>query len=194
MSKRSSNKNDTKAGNGLTTKRKRSLKEDVEDEGSAKFTKDETLNLISIWRDCDIQSLFKTTTRHNLIWETIAEAHNESVYYRTWKQVKSKIATLKAIYVTKKPRSGGATPTWPYYAAMHQVLSTREFYNDHNLLDSLDLESEKESENEEDFEKDEDMLEKKAEETEAPKMKINKIARAPHRVSEEKKKETAFMQ
>lgn len=182
MSKRNAKKEDLEAG-GSKSKQKRLTEKEVE----ARFSKDETLNLITIWGDAEIQEMFKTTTRHSLIWETIAQAHNENGYNRTYKQLKAKIASLKTEYGNKKCRSGDAPSSWPFYSAMHQVLSTKECHNDYNLIDTMDIEEEEVENSEVDEKNEEDMLDKKIKESQNKKMTIHKIARTPRRVSDEKK-------
>lgn len=164
----------------------------AEESSGAHYSKDETLNLISIWSDPDIQEMLKTTRRHKLIYQTVAAEHKDNGYVRTWQQVRSKIKNLKGEYAAKRPRSGDKRPTWPYYEAMHRVLGSKECYNDDNMLDSLDLEDAESEYSDDEVETDKKPKDK-VNETQA-KVNFAKITRPPRRTSEDKKKENSLLQ
>ncbi|XP_048512576.1 uncharacterized protein LOC125501317 [Athalia rosae] len=113
------------------------------------FGDDETLHLLEIWASDKIQKQFYSTTRHNLIYESIARQLKElgfiSMYIRTYvhtcEEVKSKIRNLKTEYRSEKPKSGSSTPDWKHFSIIHKVLGQRDAANDDLMDESLaDLE------------------------------------------------------
>lgn len=147
--------------------KKKAKKSDSKSSGK-NFSKDETLNLISIYGHPEIYPLFKSTKKHKLIYQMIAEEHGENGYQRTYKQVKNKLINLRREYNSKKPRSGESPPTWPFYAALHKIIGSKECYKDDKLIDSLDLDDDGEDESEDtdssssdEDDSDEDVIDKK---------------------------------
>lgn len=101
------------------------------------FTEDETHNFLLIWKSPEVQNLFKSHKRHNVIFNIIAEKHNESGFSRIGKDLKYKLQALKSEYRKKKPRSGDKTPDWPFWHDLHSVFGQKDLYDDSVLTDSM---------------------------------------------------------
>lgn len=178
------------------TKNKSSASKKVKEEGepaAARWTEDETHNLINIWSDADIQKCFKSTRRHKLIYQTIAKEHDENGYSRTWKQIRSKLRNLKSEYGKRIPHSGEEPPKWPFWMGMHIILGQKECHSDENLLDTIDIEENGSEYSDEDDIHDRETLDEIPKKEKAKK-NFEKIFRPPRQTLEDKKKEEKFRQ
>lgn len=124
----------------MSGKKKKSEGETEDSKKNQKWSETETINMLAIWKTPEVQNFFQNH-RHSMVWESIAAELNDSGYKRTGPEIKSKIKNLKALYVKKKPKSGEEPPTWIYWDALHQVFSQKDLYDDSNLMDSLNQES-----------------------------------------------------
>lgn len=70
------------------------------------FKDGEVLQIIEAWSESFIQAKFKSCTRHNLIWEKVADNVKGLGINRTPTEIKHKINNLKSEYHRRKPRSG----------------------------------------------------------------------------------------
>lgn len=163
-----------------------------EDAKQVKWKDDETFQVLNIWSDPKVQALLKSTRRHKLIYETIAEELNEYGYPRTWKQVRTKIANLRAEYVKVKPKSGSEPPSWKFWDKVHRIEGQKECRSDDNLIDSIDQEVSEYS-NEEDLSESEKPPDGEGAKQSKGSKVLRKFSRAPRHQSENKKQEAIML-
>ena len=82
------------------------------------WTHQETLALIRVWSDTDIQSDFETCKRNISVYEKIAKQLRECGYERTATQCRTKIKGLRKDYFDSKEtkwKSGKGRKTSPFF-------------------------------------------------------------------------------
>lgn len=78
----------------------------IRDRKRCVFTKDETMLIINLWKDEKIQTKFKSTLKHNFIWDQLSRELSEFGYHKTGDEIKRKIQNLKHEYKAIKQISG----------------------------------------------------------------------------------------
>lgn len=83
-----------------------SAKETKDSDRGLTWTHHETLALIRVWSDRDIQSDFETCKRNTSVYEKISKRLRECAYERSASQCRTKIKGLKKDYFNAKKENG----------------------------------------------------------------------------------------
>lgn len=100
---------------------------------------EETLALIQVWSDKNIQDQLEGAKRNEKVFQLIAEKLSALGVDCTTKQCRDKIKTLKHTHRTQKDnnsRSGAARKTDRFYALLDEILGSRPSMRNDGVLDS----------------------------------------------------------
>jgi Myb/SANT-like DNA-binding domain len=113
----------------------------------AAFTDEESMLLINIFGQPEIQAKFKNNKKgHRTIWREIAtqlSSLSDHKFNRTDQQCKDRLGNLKKKYFALKRelRSGDSTPTWHFWDELNVIFGARPTANPQVVYDSFGDES-----------------------------------------------------
>lgn len=118
-------------------------KEDDEGIGARNWSREETLDLLSIWADQNIQRMLETGNQNSQknAWHAIVKDFKKRGYNRSKVQVKGKLKRLRLEYekeaaVFRPTGSEGGEHDFEFWDEMHPILSSRHSSNPPNIQDS----------------------------------------------------------
>ena len=101
---------------------------------------EETLKLIELWGDEQIQALLEGCTRNRHVYEKIAEGMKEAGYERSGVQCRDKIKKLRGEYRKIKDNNnetGRNRKNWKFYDPLNEILGSRPATQPAVVIDSL---------------------------------------------------------
>ncbi len=108
---------------------------------AAAWCDEETIKLVEIWGDEEIQALLEGCTRNNHIYDKIARGMVEAGYERSGVQCRDKIKKLKGEYKKVKDHNnetGKRRKAWKLYDCMNEVLGNKPATRPPIVIDSLE--------------------------------------------------------
>ena len=108
---------------------------------AATWSEEETLKLVEIWGDAEIQVLLEGAIRNKHVYDRIAEGMKEAGYVRTGVQCRDKIKKMKTEYKKIKDnnnQTGRDRKVWKFYDCMNDILGNKPATRPAIVVDTLE--------------------------------------------------------
>ena len=107
---------------------------------AATWSDEETLKLVELWGNEEIQVLLEGCTRNQHVYDRIAQGMVEAAYAKNGVQCRDKIKKLKVEYKKIKDNNnetGRDRKTWRFYDCMNDILGNKPATRPTIVIDSL---------------------------------------------------------
>ena len=108
---------------------------------AATWTDEETIKLVELWGDEEVQALLEGCTRNKHVYDKIARGMMEEGYERSGVQCRDKLKKLKAEYKKIKDgnkETGTKRKNWKFYDCMNGVLGDKPATRPTTVIDTLE--------------------------------------------------------